>query len=152
MENGQGTGELIITDARIMDAPVMAQLLALLSLEPLLDSKAGIGFDKIHVPLKISPEVVHITGARFEGSSMDMKLKGYYNIAEDIVNLDGSLVPAVGVNKFINNIPLVGGILTGSQDGVLVADFKIKGPSTNPGVSANPLSLVTPGLLKDIFR
>jgi hypothetical protein len=152
MENGHGTGDLVITDARILDAPVMAQLLAILSLEPLLDSKAGIGFDKISVPLKLSPNVVNIMGARFEGPSMDMKLKGYYNIVEDKVNLDGSLVPAVGVNKFINNIPLVGGLLTGSQDGVLVADFKIKGLSANPEVSANPLSLVTPGLLKDIFR
>jgi hypothetical protein len=67
------------------------------------------------------------------------------------LDIEGSLIPVQGLNKIVSKIPIVGHIITGSQDGVLVADFKVRGDYDDPDVSVNPLSVVTPGLLKDIF-
>ncbi|MDD9919654.1 MAG: AsmA-like C-terminal domain-containing protein [Alphaproteobacteria bacterium] len=145
-----GHGFISVHKTRLVNVPVMAQLLALLSLEPLMNSSSGISFHEVNIPLKVEPGAVHIPKAEFKGVSMDMQLDGYYSF-DSQVNFNGRLIPAVGLNKTIAHIPLVGTLLSGSQDGVVVADFKIKGLAEDPKVSAKPFSLITPGLLKDIF-
>ena len=61
------------------------------------------------------------------------------------------MIPAEGLNQVVSKIPLIGTILTGSQEGLSVANFSILGSFKDPSVSVNPLSLITPGLLKDFF-
>lgn len=147
----QGTGELLIRDARIVDAPVIAKLLSLISLEQLLTSGKGILFSEIKIPMKIQGDLVNLSNVRMSGPSIGLRFDGYYNYAESLFDLDGRLIPVAGINSFISSIPLVGDILTGSQEGLLVADFTVKGPRKDPQVSVNPLSVVTPGLVKDFF-
>ena len=56
-----------------------------------------------------------------------------------------------GLNKVIGSIPIVGDILTGGSGGVFAATYSVKGPSENPEISANPLSVLTPGILRRIL-
>ena len=149
-DDDTGQGFVLVQNSRWDDVPVLVKLLNLLSLDALLDANEGVKFDAVKIPLRVDKRVVHIHKAELDGPAMDMRLNGYYNL-DGQINLDGRLIPAVAFNRTISKIPLVGDILAGSQEGVVVADFKIKGLSQNPKVEVKPLSVVTPGLLKDIF-
>lgn len=54
------------------------------------------------------------------------------------------------VNSLLSSIPLVGEILTGGS-GLIAATYTMKGPSKDPQVSVNPLSILTPGFLRKIL-
>lgn len=147
-----GKGLLWINNVRLLDAPIVVKLLSLTSLQQILATKEGIRFDKVIVPFEIKKNVLYINEATFSGPSIGLTLEGAINLVEQNMMLKGQLVPVSGINSFINSIPLVGDILTGSQKGVLVADFALKGDAADPDVQVNPLSVVTPGLVKDFFR
>ena len=62
------------------------------------------------------------------------------------------MVPAYGVNNVLRQIPLFGPLLTGGEgEGLFAVIYDAKGPLSDPQVSANPLSLLTPGFLRALF-
>lgn len=152
-ERNKASGNLKITDTSIEKFPILAKLLSLLSLEQLFKSGNGILFDDVFFPFTVVDDVITINKAILEGPSIGMRFSGDIHTENTGNKLDiqGSLIPVQGLNKLVSNIPIVGHIITGSQDGVLVADFKVRGDYDKPDVSVNPLSVVTPGLIKDIF-
>jgi hypothetical protein len=83
---------------------------------------------------------------------MSLRLNGPYNSDLKELNMDGKLAPAIPLNRLVAKIPLLGTILAGSQDGLVVADFKLKGPTRDPQVNVRPLSVLTPGLVKDLWK
>lgn len=83
---------------------------------------------------------------------MSIRFDGTYMGDRNELNIDGQLAPALPLNRLVAKIPLLGRLLTGSQDALVVADFKLKGPTDNPDVHVRPLSVITPGLLKDVWR
>lgn len=95
---------------------------------------------------------VRFDRAGFEGPSMSIQLDGEYDRKASVMNFDGRLAPAIPMNRLVAKIPLVGTLLTGSQEGLLVVDFKLKGDSSDPQVDVRPLSVLTPGLVKDFWR
>ena len=146
-----GRGEFNIDDFRIIKAPILAKLLSLISLEQLFTNKRGIIFNNAKVPFAIDGNNVFFKKVDLSGPSIGMRFRGDANFKEDYMNVKGQLIPAEGVNKVVGKIPLVGRLLTGSQEGLIVADFSVKGNYDDPKVTVNPLSVVTPGLLKDFF-
>ncbi|MFT7433946.1 MAG: hypothetical protein ACI9TY_001591 [Alphaproteobacteria bacterium] len=147
----QGKGLLKIEKVHIVEAPVMAQLLSLISLTELLSQKKGIYFDNATVPLLFVGDEMIIDHASLSGPSIGLRLKGKINTKTDLLNIEGQLIPAEGLNSLVSKIPLLGTLLTGSQAGLLVADFSVKGTKSKPKVFANPISFVMPGLIKDFF-
>ena len=60
---------------------------------------------------------------------------------------DSLMVPVV------NEIPVLGQILSGGEgEGILAMTFTLSGPARDPSLSVNPLSLLAPGFLRNIFR
>jgi hypothetical protein len=56
------------------------------------------------------------------------------------------------VNKAIGSIPLIGDVLTGGTGALIAATYKMKGRGgKDPEVSVNPLSVLTPGILRRIL-
>jgi hypothetical protein len=152
-QGNKSRGELKITRTRIKDFPILAKLLSLLSLEQLLNPGKGIIFDDVVFPFTAVDDTISIHKAILEGPSIGMRFSGDIHTANtgNKLDIEGSLIPVQGLNKIVSNIPIVGDVLTGSQDGLMVADFKIRGKYHDPDITVNPLSVVTPGLLKDVF-
>lgn len=148
----KGHGELYINEARIVNAPILARLISLLSIQELFIPKSGILFSDITVPFTFYGPDITMNKVRLNGPSIGLRFKGRANTENKRLDIKGQLIPAEGVNSLFSKIPLVGGILTGSQEGLLVADFSIDGTTDDPGVFVNPLSVVTPGIVKDFFN
>lgn len=147
----QGQGLIKIDKTYLVKAPIIAKLLSLISLTELVSSKDGIYFEDVEIPLKFVGDEIITDHAFLSGPSIGLRLRGKINPVKDSLNIEGQLIPAEGLNSLVSKIPLLGDILTGSQSGLLVADFKVKGSLKDPKVSANPLSFVLPGLVKDFF-
>jgi hypothetical protein len=56
------------------------------------------------------------------------------------------------VNRILGEIPILGPILVGGKgEGIVAVVYGINGPLSDPRVSVNPLSVLTPGFLRGIF-
>lgn len=147
-----GGGTFVLKGFSLDNAPIVMKLLGLLSLEQLLSGTNNVLFDRASLPVRVDNRVWNLDNATFEGPSMSIRLNGNYDSRKEQMSFNGNLAPAIPFNRLVSKIPLLGTILTGSQDGVVVADFRLTGPTSNPDVSVKPLSVLTPGLVKDLWR
>jgi hypothetical protein len=147
-----GGGTFVLKNFSLDNAPIVMKLLGLLSLEQLLSGTNNVLFDRASLPVRVDNRVWHLDNATFEGPSMSIRLNGDYDSRNEKMSFNGNLAPAIPFNRLVAKIPLLGTILTGSQDGVVVADFRLTGNAKSPDVSVKPLSVLTPGLVKDVWR
>lgn len=147
-----GGGVLTMYDFELNKPPTLVKLLGMLSLTQLLEGVDSIIFRKATIPLRMDKNTVYLDRVLLDGPGMTLRLTGNYFKNTKDVDIAGQLVPALPMNRLLSKIPLLGGLLTGSQDGLVVADFGMKGKLKDPDISVQPLSVLTPGLLKDIFR
>jgi|GEM_PF-3486983 len=147
-----GSGTFTLNNTRLINAPVLVKLISLLSLDQLLSNNAGIEFETGIFPIHKKGASYSLKKAFLTGPAMALNFNGDILPLEKYINIDGELVPTAGINRAVNSIPILGDLLTGSQDGIFVAEFKVKGPWQKPEISVKPLSTVTPGIIKDFFN
>ncbi|WJH40094.1 AsmA-like C-terminal region-containing protein [Aliirhizobium terrae] len=83
-------------------------------------------------------------GATFQGTVRD---------ASGAMDLTGTFMPAYGLNRLFGELPLIGAILGNGRDrGLLGITFKMQGPFDKPKLSVNPLSIIAPGVFRQIFE
>lgn len=82
---------------------------------------------------------------------MGLTFDGTFDNAAHTLDVAGTIIPLSGVNKAIGSIPLVGDILTGGTGALIAATYTMKGPAAEPKTSVNPLSVLTPGILRRIL-
>lgn len=146
----RGNGYLEISNSHLVKAPILAKILSLLSLEQIANLDKGIIFERIAIPLHLKNSIIISKDIRLEGPSMAIKGRALVNTEAEKIDVEGTLVPISTLNKSVNAIPIVGDILTGSQDALFAAEFSFSGDLNNPKVAVNPLSAVTPGIIKDL--
>ena len=151
-------GKIIITDYRIKEIPVLAQILSLASVTGILDTLKGEGirFDNTVIVYENDEKFFTFKDFYGTGPSLGFIVEGRINNEDNFVSLDGNLIPAYEVNRLLSNIPILGQILTGkSGDGVFGVSFKIKGKDNNFETTINPVRTITPRFVQrfvDIFR
>jgi hypothetical protein len=83
-------------------------------------------------------------GATFQGTVLDGKGR---------TDMTGTFMPAYGLNRLFSELPLIGTILGNGRDrGLLGITFKLEGPFDQPKLTVNPLSLIAPGVFRNIFE
>ena len=151
-------GKIIITDFKIKEIPVLAQILSLASVTGILDTLKGEGirFDNTVIVYENDEKFFTFKDFYGTGPSLGFIVEGKINNADNFVSLDGNVIPAYEVNRLLSNIPILGQILTGkSGDGVFGVSFKIKGKDDNFETTINPVRTLTPRFVQrfvDIFR
>ena len=84
------------------------------------------------------------TGMTFEGRVFDKK---------DRINLTGTFIPALQLNKAISAIPIFGKLLAGGEAGAMIGiTYKLTGPRSSPELIVNPASAIAPGIFKRAFE
>jgi hypothetical protein len=69
------------------------------------------------------------------------------------MDLSGTFMPAYGINRLFGKIPVLGLFLgNGSEGGLFGITYKLEGNAKKPKLLLNPLSLVTPGIFRQIFQ
>jgi hypothetical protein len=82
-----------------------------------------------------------------------VSLVGTLNVADNRLSLRGNIIPIYALNRFLGSIPLLGDMLTGGKDdGLGATRFYISGTCERPSIMVNPINILTPGLIKRLFR
>jgi AsmA-like protein/uncharacterized protein DUF3971 len=142
------------TDYRLARAPALTQLLSLTSLDGIaaMMSGSGIPFTNLRGDVGFSRGVVTLRRVIAYGGALGISAKGWLNPGEDQIDVDGTLAPAYALNSVLGNFPVLGSLLMGGEgQGLFAARFHLGGSNDNPTVMVNPLSALTPGLLRHLF-
>ena len=147
------SGKIKLDSFVVTDLPVLARLLSAVSPFGFMDLITGDAeFDRLNANYKWKGDDVELSKLRAAGSVVGINLDGHLNIETGQASLYGTLVPFSFVNSIIGSIPLLGDVITGgSGGGIIAASFGVSGSLANPSISVNPVSLLTPGILRSIF-
>ena len=129
-------------------------IMQLMSNDGLAFKKARVDFvwlDKGQPQQPNNVRLLKLKDGKTFGSSLGLTFEGSIDNWANLYNLEGTIVPASGVSKFLNIIPIVGTILTAGGEGIFAATYTIKGTKADPVVSVNPLAALAPGILRKIF-
>lgn len=137
----------------LTEEPFAAKLLALASFSGIADVLGGQGitFRRAEVPFRLAGNEVTITDAKARGAEIGIITSGKIDLQADTISLAGEVAPAYTLNSLLANIPLIGQVLSGGSEGIFAATFRVSGPLDDPDVSVNPLSVLTPGIIRRIL-
>ncbi len=112
----------------------------------------GVTFKRLKVKLAYDDDKIMINEGRLAGDLLGMSASGPIDLRRGQMNLQGTVVPLYGVNSLVSGIPVVGWLLTGGDGGgIFAATYTMKGPLSDPETSVNPLSILAPGFLRELF-
>ncbi len=140
-------GQLTGADIWLTDAPAMAALLSALSVVGLLEQMSGNGihFSDVDARFRLGPERLTLYSGSAVGASMGISMDGYYYLGAKQMDMQGVVSPLYVVNA-------IGAMFTRRGEGLVGVNYTLKGPAASPSVGVNPLSLLTPGMFREIFR
>ena len=148
-------GGLHIRGAQILNMPVLAKILSLISPMAVVDLVTGKGmaFNTITAEIELGGQVLKIKEGRATNAGLGLTFEGYYDQQKEYLHMYGDVIPAYLINGLLSKIPLIGPWLAGGKDkGIFAAHYQVKGNLKGDiKVDVNPLSLLTPGFTRKIF-
>jgi hypothetical protein len=143
---GQYDGRARFSRMRVQDAPALAELLSAVSVVGLLEqlNGEGLAFNSGDVTFILTPDAVEITQGSAVGASLGISFAGLYQTGGRL-DLQGVISPIYLVNG-------LGQIFSRRGEGFFGFNYALSGSVDAPKVSVNPLSVLTPGMFREIFR
>lgn len=148
-------GTMEIGQFRVLNAPTLTKIVSVMSLTGIIEALGGEGlyFSELKIPFRYDEGVLEMSSAQANGPSLGFTANGRIYTHANVVDIQGTVVPAYMLNSLLGNIPLIGGIFSGGEEGggVFAARYTMTGSRDDPDVSVNPLSALTPGFLRNLF-
>lgn len=147
-------GKLTLQNFRLLKAPAFTGVMQALTIYGVPDAASGPGlfFERAVVPFSLENDILYLKGARAFSTSLGFTASGHIALADGKSEIDATIIPAYTFNAALGKIPVIGHLFTAEKGGGLFAvRAKISGPLSNPVVVVNPLSALTPGVLRDVF-
>jgi hypothetical protein len=156
------TGILWVEDFTILGDPVVSEVFSSAGPEPGDTGprpksrrvvRQTFEFDLMRAPFSVGHGQFVLEDAYLKGPMLGASIRGKVDYKLRTVSLGGTYIPLQGLNNALGGIPLIGQIFSGPRgEGVFGITFAIQGPMSEPQVIVNPLSLVTPGIFREIFQ
>ena len=153
------TGLLRVERFRILGDPVVAEVLQVPDETRPYEQRRqrvvrqAIDFDWMRVPFSVGHGQFVMGDSEIRGPLVGVTMRGKADFRSRQVNIGGTYVPLQGLNSAIGFIPGLGQLLAGPRgEGVLGITFAIQGAMNEPQVLVNPLSLVAPGIFREMFQ
>ena len=152
---GHYDGTLTISNTRVRGASALAELLSAISVVGLLEQLdgEGIAFSDIDAKFGLGPAGVDLRESSAVGASLGLTMSGSYDFTESNMDMQGVITPIYLLNGILEQTKIFGGLF-GKQtgEGLFGFNYTVKGSVDDPKVAVNPLSILTPGLFREIFR
>lgn len=161
LNNQSLQGKFLIEKFHVSNTPLLAKFLSMVavtsaSFKGLGDfvSGKGMGFDKLSCDLEYEFPAIYFKECRVSGPILRVKGSSVINHKTKLIKAAGVLVPTNIVNTVIQSIPIIGNLVSGGKDnGVISTNFYVSGNlDKEVQITINPLSLLTPGFLGEIFN
>lgn len=163
--NGAGpqtlSGRARLRDFRVFNEPKLAQLVSSKSansqsLEEAVNRDIDtreVKFEVASSNLVFKPGRLDITEAVARGPLAGFSIQGMVFDSNNQTRLTGTFLPAYGLNRLFAEIPILGVLLGNGRDrGLIGVTFKLDGSYDDPSVTVNPLSVIAPGIFRQIFE
>ena len=116
-------------------------------------SRQRIAFNELRAPFTVGAGKFRLKDAYMNGPMLGATLRGTVDFKAQTIDLGGTYVPLYGLNSALGAIPILGRVLVGRQgEGVVGITFAVKGKLDDPQVLVNPMSVMTPGIFRQIFE
>jgi hypothetical protein len=110
-------------------------------------------FDRLRAPFSIGYGQFVLEESYVKGPMLGANLRGKVDFKTRRMDVGGTYIPLQGLNGVLGDIPLLGQILGGAHgEGIFGITFAVQGAMSDPQVIVNPLSLVAPGILREMFQ
>jgi hypothetical protein len=116
-------------------------------------TEAPLQFDRMVVPFSVGANQFQLHDAAINGPLIGATLRGRIDFGHETLALSGTYVPLYGFNAVLGAVPLLGDLLKGREnEGIFGITFAVQGRTSNPDVVVNPVSMLAPGFLRQIFE
>ncbi|MGF1620996.1 MAG: AsmA-like C-terminal region-containing protein [Rhodomicrobiaceae bacterium] len=110
-------------------------------------------FDRMRVPFSVGQGRFILHDAAINGPVLGATMRGAIDFKQERINVSGTYVPLYGINGALGAFPIIGELLVSrSGEGLFGITFAVKGPTSKPDVLVNPMSMVAPGFLRQLFE
>ena len=149
-----------IHDFRVIEAPILARLLGLASITGIPDELTGAGlyFQRLDAPFTLKKGIINLKDAKAGGLSLGITASGVIDKDSETLNIRGSVAPLDKINSLLGEVlgrvPLFGDLFSGGEKGgsLFAAEYSMMGPISDPKIQTNPLTALTPGIFRKIFK
>jgi len=113
----------------------------------------SVAFDTLSLPLTADDKFVRIKDSTVRGPSMCATADGVIRKADNAIDISGTIVPACGLSRAFNNVPVIGDILSGGNynEGIFGLTYAMGGTFATPKFQINPISFLAPGIFRRLF-
>lgn len=145
--SGSYDGVAKLTNIRVKNASVLAELLNAVSVVGLLEqlNGAGIVFNQAEAEFLLTPRAVQVHRGSAIGASLGVSMAGVYQSGNGALAMQGVVSPIYMLNG-------IGAMFSKRGEGVFGFNYALRGTADAPQVEVNPLSILTPGMFREIFR
>ena len=110
-------------------------------------------FRRAFARLVLDGGTIKVENGIVRGDQLGATFQGTVRSRRGNMDMTGTFMPAYGINSLFGQLPLIGAILGNGRDrGLLGITFKLEGPAEAPRMTVNPLSLIAPGVFRNIFE
>lgn len=156
------TGQVDARDFLIVDEPRLASVVSTApagsdrSLSQAVRREidtSRVQFERGYAQLDHGPGHLRIANGVIRGPLIGTTFQGTVYDADGRIDMTGTFMPAYGLNRLFGELPLVGILLGNGRDrGLIGVTFKLDGQAKAPRLQVNPLSIVAPGIFRQIFE
>ncbi len=145
---GQGyDGVLKIDGMRFVRTPALAELLSAISIVGIIEqmNAGGIHLSNIDAEFTLTSDRMTLYFLSAVGPSLGISLDGIYDMKRNTLDMQGVISPVYFLNA-------IGQIFSRGKEGLFGFAYSLRGSAEDPRISVNPLSILTPGAFREIFR
>lgn len=151
-------GRMVMRNYRLVKAPILRRITSQGSLEKTAGTLAkprGVLFSEFVAPFTYRHRRgrLRVSNGRAISPNLGVTFEGAIDLRKERLEIDGTVVPAYSLNSVLGKVPLVGQLLVGEKHGgIFAAAYTAEGPLRKPTLKVHPLSVLTPGLLRRLWR
>ena len=139
-------GTLSIRNFAVRGEPALERVV---SGAPNAAGRGSVEFSEMRADFTRFPGKMAVRDGVVRGPLVGVTVEGQIDYVRNDVHLRGTFVPFYGLNNMFGQIPVVGLILGGgSNEGLLGITYEAVGPPNAPRITVNPVTAITPGLLR----
>lgn len=110
-------------------------------------------FERGFARLVMRDGVLSVENGVVRGVQVGATFQGVLKDASGKMDMTGTFMPAYGLNRLFAEVPIVGFILgNGSDRGLIGITFRLTGTIEKSNLQINPLSIIAPGVFRQIFE
>lgn len=110
-------------------------------------------FQQFEVRFARQGDLVRVRDGVIRGQAMGATVEGEIDFSRKRIGVAGTYVPLYAINSMFGKLPIIGPILGGRKnEGLVGISYSIRGSIDQPILTVNPVSAVTPGVLRFIFE